>query len=321
MSTFGASGMTENMNLQQQIIVDAINRFQSPWGLLFTTDEIQRYFNINQMFTCPMLFAHGLHNLLKDPSLTIEMASTRKLNGYMNSTLFMKTGYRGILGDPVQLTRNGDLATSYTLSYCEGTKSLMTTAFASTDIDSTRIEYIDGQLPIFFDGTSIPPLDGPVYETLLIWPDSQNAFILKIFAGVGVFFAGLFLLLIAVFQRNPAIRSGSVPLMSVLAAGSIPSYVSNLLYIGRPSVYKCHLAVWLQSLAFAIMSAAIIFKNLRVGFDLLEPKRFCPNMRYETGSGCVLWVDWLLESLYCYVLGHIYRKSESPKLIYATVDI
>ncbi|KAI9336718.1 hypothetical protein BDR26DRAFT_864440 [Obelidium mucronatum] len=208
----------------------------------FSRLTIESWFNIVQMHECPRIFAHGLDNLLKSRPNTPQ-----------------------IQRDPLQLTPNGDIATSYEITYCDGkTDAITAIPFAITDTHVTTIAYRNGTLPIFFDGTSTPPLDGPIYTTLFIRSDGFDASLLKAFAGVGLFFGIGFFLVVQRFQKAGSIRQGSVTFLSILALGSVPSHVSNLFYIGIPSTFKCQVILWLQLCSFAIMSAAVIFKNLRV---------------------------------------------------------
>lgn len=75
------------------------------------------YFSLAQMFDCFGIFATGVNNLLQsNPKFTPELLATRSLQQYMNWTLFKDTGYRGILGDPAQLTDGGDLQ-SYGINF------------------------------------------------------------------------------------------------------------------------------------------------------------------------------------------------------------
>ncbi|KAJ3015015.1 UNVERIFIED_CONTAM: hypothetical protein HDU68_012927 [Siphonaria sp. JEL0065] len=118
--TFGMNTYTQQMLDQETDLLKAINDFQAPWGAAFDKLTVESWFNILQMYECPRIFANGLNNLLKNPEFTLKMAENRELQEYMNYTLFMDTGYRGILGDPLQLSEKGDLATSYTLMYVDG---------------------------------------------------------------------------------------------------------------------------------------------------------------------------------------------------------
>ncbi|ORY49077.1 hypothetical protein BCR33DRAFT_18217 [Rhizoclosmatium globosum] len=60
--------------------------------------------NINMAiaYDCAGLLASGFQKVLtSNPQFTPQMLASRKLNAYMNSTLFENTGYRGISGDPM----------------------------------------------------------------------------------------------------------------------------------------------------------------------------------------------------------------------------
>ncbi|KAJ3009747.1 UNVERIFIED_CONTAM: hypothetical protein HDU68_002512 [Siphonaria sp. JEL0065] len=118
--------------------------------------------------------------------------------------------------------------------------------------------------PMFFDGTSIPPPDGPTYTTLLISPGGSQASLLVAFMIIGLVISIGFLIAIFVGQKKSAIRSGSVTVLPLMTRGSIPAYVANYLYIGVPSVFKCETTLWLQLVSFVIMSSAMVFKNLRI---------------------------------------------------------
>ncbi|KAJ3026333.1 UNVERIFIED_CONTAM: hypothetical protein HDU68_005837 [Siphonaria sp. JEL0065] len=105
-----------NVNPATPEIMNRINKFldkveeaQAPWGFSFTYDVAYNYFSMFQAYDCIGLFAHGFDNLLRS-GFSANSLSERKLQGYMNYTLFKDTNYYGLTGDPVVLTRNGDVA-------------------------------------------------------------------------------------------------------------------------------------------------------------------------------------------------------------------
>ncbi|KAI9341888.1 periplasmic binding protein-like I [Obelidium mucronatum] len=317
MTTFGANLETTHMIKYQETILNAVNEFQAPWGTKFTLESMLGYFNIVQLFSCPMIFAHGLHNLLKDTSLTPAMAASRGLQGLMNSTLFRNTGFRGSLGDPVQLTQNGDLATSYYLLYYNGeNEETSATVFAITDVNVTRIDYLEGAVPIFFDGTSIPPPDGPLYTTRSITADSSEAAILKFWTEFGLILTGSFLVFIWCFRTKSAVRSGSVLFLSTFVAGSAPAYISNMLYIGMPSVFKCYAATWLQLITFVVMLGSLICKNLRIvliyGSKAILPKYAVKDWFWLRFLGVFVFLEVILLGLWSFYSRMSIVKRELP---------
>ncbi|KAJ3030579.1 UNVERIFIED_CONTAM: hypothetical protein HDU68_008472 [Siphonaria sp. JEL0065] len=136
--------------------------------------------------------------------------------------------------------------------------------FARTDVQLSKIDYVDGLRPLFYDGGSIPPPDGPTYTTLLISSDTPQASLLTAFMITGLVISIGFSIIIFINQKKTAIRSGSVTFLSIMTLGSIPAYVANSMYIGVPSSFKCESTLWLQLASFVLMTSAMVFKNLRI---------------------------------------------------------
>ncbi|ORY41565.1 hypothetical protein BCR33DRAFT_718727 [Rhizoclosmatium globosum] len=49
-----------------------------------------------------------------------------------------------------------------------------------------------------------------------------------------------------------------------MTLGTVPSYVANMTYIGPPSVSSCQARMWLQLIAFVLVTGASLVKNARV---------------------------------------------------------
>ncbi|KAI9327042.1 periplasmic binding protein-like I [Obelidium mucronatum] len=247
----------------------------------------EEYKLMRQLYDCTKIFATGLHNLLtSNPFFTTEMASTRRLQDLMNYTLFRDTGYNGIVGAPVKLTKNGDVQSVFNIFYMNGKSSALTAPqFAITDIDVTKIMQWKTAKPIFYDGSSIPPPDGPAYTHVFISPTSSTGLMLQAFTGFGITAAIAFLIIVLLFRKKKAIRSGSVIFLTIMTIGTIPSHVSHLMYIGMPTVFQCQARLWLQLASFALCLGSTLSKNARVTI-IYSSKKIIPN--YIIGD--LLWV-------------------------------
>ncbi|KAI8842408.1 periplasmic binding protein-like I [Chytriomyces cf. hyalinus JEL632] len=112
-------------------------------------------------YDCAMLMLLGFDRVLKSsPENTVEMLASRKLNDKLDFTFFQNLGYQGLVADPLELTNNGDLAVPFQAFSMTGVGSNMT-VFGQTDVNATTFHYYPDAFPVFYGGSSIPPVDGP----------------------------------------------------------------------------------------------------------------------------------------------------------------
>ncbi|KAI9349159.1 periplasmic binding protein-like I [Obelidium mucronatum] len=217
-------------------------------------------------FDCIVTLAMGMTNLLaSNPSFTPEQLSSRQLQDHLNWTLFQNTGYIGLQADPTMLTENGDLLSSFVFGRTMGTSGTSGFAvFGYTDHTLTHYVPIEVDFPIFYSNTSIPPPDGPIYETLTLLRESPSGKTLTAFFVVGFVFVLIFWFVLAFFRSKPCVRTASVTFLSTTSIGYALSYSTNLMYFGIPSVAQCKTRVWIEVTAFAIVIGSLILKNARI---------------------------------------------------------
>ncbi|KAI9336310.1 periplasmic binding protein-like I [Obelidium mucronatum] len=234
-------------------------------GKTISLPFMEYWTNMGNMYDCPRIFATGLENLMRsDPTITADMISKRALQE-KNFGLFQSTGYRGITGDPVTLTEHGDVAAAFNIFCVDGlSEDMNSPQFALTDPSVTKIMQWKRYQPTFYNGSSIPPPDGPIYTHISIDPNSRSGMMLKVFSASGISLAILFSLVVLIFRNKPAIRSGSVVFLIIMALGTIPSHASHLFYIGIPTAFRCQARLWLQLASYALCLGSILSKNSRV---------------------------------------------------------
>ncbi|KAJ3029303.1 UNVERIFIED_CONTAM: hypothetical protein HDU68_012540 [Siphonaria sp. JEL0065] len=267
MNVYGINAFTDKMLEQEMTTLNRINSIQTAYGASnFTRSIIELYYNVINMHDCPKIFAAGLSDLLQsNPSLLNKTITSDAIGSSLNWTLFRDTGVRGIVADPLALSSTGGLSSTFYIQCVDGTSPPLTSVkWAITDLAGTKITPIDGSPLTFFDGTSNPPPDGPTYQYSMISRDNPNGALLMGFTISGIIGAVVFFIVIQVFQKKVVIKSGSAVFMSILALGTIFSYVSNLTYIGVPTLFNCQARLWLQLTAFILIIGAMLARNWRV---------------------------------------------------------
>ncbi|KAJ3278928.1 hypothetical protein HDU76_009689, partial [Blyttiomyces sp. JEL0837] len=126
-------------------------------------------------YDCVKLMMLGIHQFMENnPQFTPEMLANGSLNHYLTPDKFAKTGYHGVIYDPIELNQYGDLQVPlmfYTLNWSMMTDDSLgftpKTAFMMTDAAGTSCAPLSN-LPIFYGGSNNPPPDGPVSSELAL---------------------------------------------------------------------------------------------------------------------------------------------------------
>ncbi|KAI8607486.1 periplasmic binding protein-like I, partial [Chytriomyces sp. MP71] len=269
------------VQLQTQL-VNKVDAIQAPFGFQFPSGDAIGNLNMAQSYDCVGMLATGINNLMLSRNTT-SVSSDMKLA--MNYTLFLNTGLNGLTGGPVILDELGEEAAGGQFAFVDGlTTDLNYVVFAFTDANSTKFTYSttsgtmnDGTplatAPVFFDGSSVPPADGPIYSSSMIAEGTSGRTLLLVLFSVGIILSFSFLIMIYYYRNHVAIIAGSIPFLTLMALGAVPSYASTFTYFDTPTTFKCYSRKWLQLLSFVIMCSCLILKNLRLAmiFSALAP--------------------------------------------------
>ncbi|KAI9335088.1 periplasmic binding protein-like I [Obelidium mucronatum] len=252
-------------NITDQML-NTLDALTNPHG--FSIDFYEAWYgNLFPAYDCIMTLASGFHNLAVRRDNGVEHLATRSLQPLMNSTLFEATGYRGFSGDPLLLSSQGDLRASWNFFTLSGDTSTPNPVnFGATDIDLTVFDFLD-TLPIFYDGSHIPPHDGSILQNeIYVSADSQFGLILLTMASVGIAFSLACGTLAIKYRHNKAMKKGSTSFKCLIAIGAIPLFLGQLTYLRRPTPFACTARVWTFLLSLTLVFSAYTLKNLRLYF-------------------------------------------------------
>ncbi|KAI8644802.1 hypothetical protein BD408DRAFT_430233, partial [Parasitella parasitica] len=210
-------------------------------------------------YSCMMIMAEGFGKLINDsPNKTEELfkLSTGQLGEEMLPSAF-NTGYVGPEG-PMVYDSNGDLTTGNYLVYNlqHGIKNVVGKSTGGV-LNMTA-------LPMFFDGTSQPPLDSPPSVSLNPDISSPISHAILALSSAGILFS-LVCFFVVLLNRKHEIFKASSPLFCCLElVGFILTYVSVVMMIGIPSEASCIVAPVTFSLGFLLVLGNMIAKNYRI---------------------------------------------------------
>ncbi|KAI9339654.1 periplasmic binding protein-like I [Obelidium mucronatum] len=258
---------------------------------------IQDLWNVNvpMMYDCINLYAHGFKNLLNsNPTFTPQMLATRQLQQYMNATLYAKTGYRGLGGDPYLLSIYGDMAAPGMYFSLPGDSVFPDPIpFAVSDSEWSSFNYFPNYTLAFFDGTNRPPPDGPIYTEQILLPSNGGGRALIALGGVGIVFSLFSLFITLACQKTSTIRNGSVLFLSLISIGSAFPYASMFFHIYRAASISCNARIWLPLIGYSIIFGSIFVKNMRMHIIFTPEYSFPPTFLK----------DWSLVTVLCFLVG------------------
>ncbi|KAI9314711.1 periplasmic binding protein-like I [Obelidium mucronatum] len=221
------------------------------------------WYTTSAMFSydCVGLLSHGLNKVLPSDSRLIA-SDIKKLHNFMNHSLFQQTGYTGMTGNPLILSKNGDAVRSMTVYQFDEFMSVFT--IGQVDSDSLKFSYLKNKLPVFHDNTSVPPPDGPELLPDLITFAEHRGKMLLILAGIGICLSCLFFAMVIRFRNTKTLTSASPLFLGVMGLGCSLLYASMLFYIETPSVLQLKGRLWIQATAMTLIVGSLFLKNTRI---------------------------------------------------------
>ncbi|TPX40491.1 hypothetical protein CcCBS67573_g10621, partial [Chytriomyces confervae] len=240
----------------------ALNEVNQKMGINVTEFDVD-FNNIFYFYDCVKAMAYGMDSFLKAGS-SPEMLATRQLNPQMSYNHFRNTGYSGILGDPFTLDENGDVNIQ-TLYYSYSGDYYNNVIFAELEASGKRFSNYNTSAPIFFNGGSEPPVDGPPVLLTLTYSSSNVEGILLI----AFIFSGIAMALISggaifAFRIHSAIRSSSPPEMILLCGGCSIVFASLIGFLGTPDPFACTLRTSGIFIGFIFFATPLVCKTLKM---------------------------------------------------------
>ncbi|KAJ3249561.1 hypothetical protein HDU78_000088 [Chytriomyces hyalinus] len=240
----------------------ALNEVNQKMGINATEFDIDSN-NIFYYYDCVKAMAYGMDSFLK-AGLSPEMLATRQLNPQMSYKHFRNTGYSGILRDPFTLDENGDFHPQ-TLYYSFYGDYYNGNIFAELEAGGERFSNYNTSAQIFFNGGSVPPVDGPsVLPTLTYSSSNMEGILLIAFIVIGIAFALISGGAIFVFRVHSAIRSSSPPEMLVLCGGCSIMFASLIGFVGTPDALLCTVRTSGIFIGFILFATPLICKTLKM---------------------------------------------------------
>ncbi|KAJ3227606.1 Metabotropic glutamate receptor 3 [Chytriomyces hyalinus] len=215
------------------------------------------YNNIFLFFDCVKSMAYGMNSLLQGGA-SPAMLSSRQLNYEMDYRQFQNTGYSGNLGDPLLFDDHGDIRIYTGEDY-------NTVLFAQLDPGGLEFTMYNESLPIFFDGGSTPPRDGPPMLPQYDYTSGNlEGICLIVLIVLGVATASFSAVVLFMFRTRRIIRSSSVPEMLMLSAGSIVIVLSLVGYLGPSSTKSCSYRIFFIFIGFTLFATPLIAKTAKI---------------------------------------------------------
>ncbi|KAJ3379986.1 hypothetical protein HDU80_002244, partial [Chytriomyces hyalinus] len=248
----------------------ALNEVNQKMGINVTEFDVD-FNNIFYFYDCVKAMAYGMDSFLKAGS-SPEMLATRQLNPQMSYNHFRNTGYSGILGDPFTLDENGDV-NMQTMFYSFTGDYYNNVIFAELEAGGKRFSNYNISAPIFFNGGSIPPVDGPhVLPTLTYSSSNVEGILLIAFICSGIAIALISGGAIFAFRVHSAIRPSSPPEVLVSCGGCGLIFASLIGFLGTPDPFVCTLRTSGIFMGFILFATPLICKTLKT-WAIVTPRR------------------------------------------------
>ncbi|TPX41347.1 hypothetical protein CcCBS67573_g10582, partial [Chytriomyces confervae] len=270
----------------------ALNEVNQKMGINVTEFDVD-FNNIFYFYDCVKAMAYGMDSVSVTSLTSIifatvlilqsklkflkagsspEMLATRQLNPQMSYNHFRNTGYSGILGNPFTLDENGDVNIQ-TMFYSFTGDYYNNVIFAELEAGGKRFSNYNTSAPIFFNGGSIPPVDGPPVLPTLTYSSSNVEGILLI----AFIFSGIAIALISggaifAFRDHSAIRPSSPPEVLVSCGGCGLIFASLIGFLGTPDPFVCTLRTSGIFVGFTLFAAPLICKTLKT-WAIVIPRR------------------------------------------------
>ncbi|KAI9349160.1 periplasmic binding protein-like I [Obelidium mucronatum] len=280
----------DNMAAISSYIIKIINSIQKPYTSNLYTVEDANMYGFLTGFDCVGLLAFGMTTLLNsDSSMTINQLSSRQLQKSMNWTLYQDLNYGGALANPLTLSSGGDMVSPFIFGQLGGglVGDTSLRVFSKTDSLVTKLITVLNRTAIFGNNGTIPPLDGPIYETIFLSQDSPEAATITSFFISGITLTTLFMLTIILFRTKPAVKVASATFLFTTTIGYGLSFTSNLFYFGIPTPGQCVARVWLQGTAFAFVVGSVGAKNARLSL-IFNSRKMMPKWMLRDESWLVV---------------------------------
>lgn len=95
------------------------------------------------------------------------------------------------------------------------------------------------------------------------WEDSF-AIVLLAFSGLGIVLALLVSALFLYQHNTPVVKAAGGPLSQVILLSLVSSYISSMLFVGRPNPFQCKARQVLYGISFTLCVSCILVKSLQI---------------------------------------------------------
>lgn len=95
------------------------------------------------------------------------------------------------------------------------------------------------------------------------WQDSF-AIVLLAFSGLGILLALLVSVLFLHQHNTPVVKAAGGPLSQVILLSVVSSYISSMLFVGRPNTFQCKARQVLFGMSFTLCVSCILVKSLQI---------------------------------------------------------
>ncbi|KAJ3241383.1 hypothetical protein HDU78_001840 [Chytriomyces hyalinus] len=245
---------------------------------------------------CALTIATGLHQLLKsDASFTPTMLAERKLNRFMNFTLFRDTGYQGLLSAPerLQYNSNGDLNTRFTAWYFPSDGGQMI-AFGETDKDAETFHYLGKSRAVFQGGGTVPPSDGSQQTTETYDLTEFRGISIMVLISIGILATMAIAMVLVKKPRKAFMHSGFNMETTVSLAGFLVVYMSLFTYIGAIGPTACKFRTAGLMAGLALVATPTLTKNFTVFLLTVQNQKLPKPVAKRIVEACRLGLVGLL---------------------------
>ncbi|KAJ3230307.1 hypothetical protein HDU81_004608 [Chytriomyces hyalinus] len=247
-------------------------------------------------YDCVMTLATGLDRLLRsDASFTPTMLAQRKLNRFMNFTLFRDTGYLGLLSAPerLQYNNNGDFNSRFTAWYFPPNGGQML-AFGETDKEAETFHYLGKSRAVFQGGGTVPPSDGSQSTTVIYDLTEFRGISIMVLISAGIL-ATMAMTMVLVKKPRKAFRhSGFTLETAVSLVGFLVVYTSLFTYIGAIGPIGCKFRTVGLMAGWALVATPTLTKNFTVFLLTVQNQKLPKPVAKRIVEACRLGLVGLL---------------------------
>ncbi|KAF9433867.1 hypothetical protein BGZ76_008875 [Entomortierella beljakovae] len=212
--------------------------------------------NEPQAYSCMMSMACAFSKVIDGNSTTLHLLSSGKLGPQLRP-IAMNANYTGP-GGPMMFDNNGDVVFGNFILYNFQDGKVVTIGTSYSGVFNLT------SAPMYFDGTTTPPVDTKPLSVVNPRFDSAIGVVVIAVAGLSILFSLVTMLIVIIYRKAPVIKASSPLFCCLELIGFILLYIYTIMALDIPTDYVCMARPFVLNVGFLLVVSNIVAKNFRI---------------------------------------------------------